>query len=194
MTWTSASLKIVIVCIVNATVRLTIVIAVSVFPPSRGMLNRNIYKPEVLYSIEDLVIEAVKMKFLREKGQGSLEYLMILAAVLAIAVVVVVIASSFLYKQRVIAEISNQKALCATKGIDLPNYKDAFYTDATDAATKLRVVYQGTVVGEPTGTQCDDAQPADPSWVEASCEIGDPTMKPMLTVAANSSHCWIYQS
>lgn len=65
------------------------------------------------------------MRF-NKKGQGSIEYLMILAAVLAIAVVVVVLATTFFTRYRDPAEIAQDKSVCAASGIELKNYVDRF--------------------------------------------------------------------
>ncbi len=60
------------------------------------------------------------------KGQGSLEYLLILAAILAIAVVVVVVAQSMLNPATKSAEVTEDKFNCATAGIELVDYKEAY--------------------------------------------------------------------
>jgi hypothetical protein len=57
-----------------------------------------------------------------KKGQGSLEYLLILAAILAIAVVVVVVANSLLGSPKAQADISSDKYGCITNHIELIGY------------------------------------------------------------------------
>jgi hypothetical protein len=71
-----------------------------------------------------------------KKGQGSLEYLLILAAILAIAVVVVVVANSLLGGGSGSAKVNADKAACASAGVELQDYA-AQYTSATDAQTKV---------------------------------------------------------
>ncbi len=61
-----------------------------------------------------------------KKGQGSLEYLLILAAILAIAVVVVVVANSLLAAPQEQTQINEDKYGCSLQGIELVNYNSAF--------------------------------------------------------------------
>ena len=59
-----------------------------------------------------------------KKGQGSLEYLLILAAILAIAVVVVVVANSMLSSPQQQSKIQQDRYACSLQGIELaPTYK-----------------------------------------------------------------------
>lgn len=57
-----------------------------------------------------------------KKGQGSLEYLLILAAILAIAVVVVVVANSMISAPTEQADLNQDKYECAIVGIELTDY------------------------------------------------------------------------
>ena len=58
-----------------------------------------------------------------KKGQGSLEYLLILAAILAIAVVVVVVANSMLQSPQQQSKIQQDRYTCSLQGIELaPTY------------------------------------------------------------------------
>jgi len=57
-----------------------------------------------------------------KKGQGSLEYLLILAAILAIAVVVVVVANSLLSSPQQQTKIGEDKYACSLQGIELVAY------------------------------------------------------------------------
>ncbi len=58
-----------------------------------------------------------------EKGQGSLEYLLILAAILAIAVVVVVVANSMLSSPQQQSKVQQDRYACSLSGIELaPTY------------------------------------------------------------------------
>lgn len=61
-----------------------------------------------------------------KKGQGSLEYLLILAAILAIAVVVVLISSSLLAEPEEATAINEDKYSCAVAGIELIGYSEAY--------------------------------------------------------------------
>ena len=58
-----------------------------------------------------------------KKGQGSLEYLLILAAILAIAVVVVVVANSMLSSPQQQSKVQQDRYACSLSGIELaPTY------------------------------------------------------------------------
>ena len=59
---------------------------------------------------------------INKKGQGALEYLLILAAVLAIAVVVILVAHQIATPAQNSALINQDKYNCAQAGIDLVNY------------------------------------------------------------------------
>jgi len=60
------------------------------------------------------------------KGQGSLEYLLILAAILAIAVVVVVVAQSMLSPAETAADVTEDKYGCGVNGIELVGYDTVY--------------------------------------------------------------------
>ncbi|MCD6414076.1 MAG: class III signal peptide-containing protein [Candidatus Diapherotrites archaeon] len=79
-----------------------------------------------------------------QRGQGSIEYLMILAAVLAIAVVVVVLATTFFTRYQEPAQVSSDKSVCGAAQIQLMNYFQR-YENATDAGDKLKIKYLGKV-------------------------------------------------
>ncbi|MFC2174662.1 class III signal peptide-containing protein [archaeon] len=82
-----------------------------------------------------------------KKGQGSLEYLLILAAILAIAVVVVVVANSLLSAPQQQTKLGEDKYTCSLQGIELVGYStpgvvpgvkysgETCTTTATDTAT-----------------------------------------------------------
>ncbi len=59
---------------------------------------------------------------LGDKGQGALEYLLILAAVLAIAVIVILVAHQVSTPAQQSALINEDKYSCAQAGIELVNY------------------------------------------------------------------------
>ncbi|MCK4327974.1 MAG: class III signal peptide-containing protein [Candidatus Diapherotrites archaeon] len=91
------------------------------------------------------------------KGQGSLEYLLILAAILAIAVVVVVVANSLMSAPRETAALEEDKYKCGLQGIVLEDY--------TEVGTVTGVTYNGnpcTPVTSITGA-------------DAKCTLGDGT-------------------
>ncbi len=60
------------------------------------------------------------------RGQGSLEYLLILAAVLAIAVVVILVANNIMNPARTGASIQMDKYSCSLEGIELLNYNSPY--------------------------------------------------------------------
>ena len=60
------------------------------------------------------------------KGQGSLEYLLILAAILAVAVVVVVVANSMLSAPQQQTEVQQEKYAAAMAGFELIGYDQMF--------------------------------------------------------------------
>ena len=97
------------------------------------------------------------------KGQGSLEYLLILAAILAIAVVVVVVAQSMLNPAKSSAEVTEDKFNCATAGIELLDYSEAYggtgTVDAQYSGDTYTECTKGTVLSDP----------------DASCKIGGGT-------------------
>ncbi|MCD4739719.1 class III signal peptide-containing protein [archaeon] len=122
------------------------------------------------------------MKFNR-KGQGSIEYLMILAAVLAIAVVVVVLATTFFTRYREPAELAQDKSVCAASGIQLLNYIER-YEDSSTAATGLNVSYAGKELN------CEENTSDNPSG-ESVCKIGTTTNNECLRVYADRDGCTI---
>jgi hypothetical protein len=153
------------------------------------------------------------MKF-NKKGQGSLEYLMILAAVLAIAVVVVVLASSFLSRQRLTANINEQKLTCGQKGIEIKNYEEEFPTSVDQIISQYEVSYQGILVNAPGGVapNCSTSTdfpnpPSDPAgsfpkddYVSiVKCEVGDPaagtfTIEAGINASSRVRECTIYDT
>lgn len=115
------------------------------------------------------------------RGQGSIEYLMILAAVLAIAVVVVVLATTFFVRYQEPAQVSSDKSVCGASQIQLLNYYQR-YSNASDADGKLKVKYLGKVancsyVNNATNPGID---------VEASCKIGTATDRQIVVLVGMS--------
>ncbi|MBN3037244.1 MAG: hypothetical protein JW834_02250, partial [Candidatus Diapherotrites archaeon] len=79
---------------------------------------------------------------------GSLEYLLILAAVLAIAVVVVVVANQMLAPAQAAAGVSEDKYRASVEGIELEGYS-SLAVDAADARSQIRIIkYLGDPVSE----------------------------------------------
>jgi uncharacterized protein (UPF0333 family) len=76
------------------------------------------------------------------KGQGSLEYLLILAAILAIAVVVVVVANSMLAPAKASGAVTEDKYNCGLSGIELKNYIAPY----SGTATSVSIGYNGKTV------------------------------------------------
>jgi len=77
----------------------------------------------------------------RKKGQGSLEYLLILAAILAIAVVVILVASSLISAPEESTLLSKDKYTAGLAGIQLIGY-DKLYTGVPGTGP-TQVIYQG---------------------------------------------------
>ena len=114
-----------------------------------------------------------------EKAQGSLEYLLILAAILAIAVVVVVIANAMLNPAIEAGDAGTDKYQCGLQQIALESYTERV-TDFDEADT-LIVTY-----GTNEDIECEfydlDAITKDKYKVESTCTIGG-TQKFKITVA-----------
>ncbi len=81
------------------------------------------------------------------RAQGSLEYLLILAAILAIAVVVVIVATSLLSNPQSQTEISQAKYEAALQGVEFIGYDSVF--DGTLATAPLQIVKQGEAWSNP---------------------------------------------
>ena len=79
-----------------------------------------------------------------KRGQGSLEYLMMQAAVLGIAIVAVVLSTSVFSAHREAPGTSEDKGLCAVQSIILLNYTDQYDT-VVDASGNLKVNFMGSV-------------------------------------------------
>lgn len=94
------------------------------------------------------------------RGQGSLEYLLILAAILAIAVVVVVVANTMLRGGTASAGVNQDKLACANAGIELVGYNQRYA--GPSEAKALRIKYTGVE------DVCSDQDIATP---DASCVI-----------------------
>lgn len=89
-----------------------------------------------------------------KKGQGSLEYLLILAAILAIAVVVIVVANSMIGTPQKTADLNKDKYECSMKGIELIDY--------TVRGTVSAVNYNGArCIAGYSGTEAASCQIAD---------------------------------
>ncbi|MCD4739721.1 class III signal peptide-containing protein [archaeon] len=117
-----------------------------------------------------------------KKGQGSLEYLIILAAVIAVAAVVVAFLLGWMGTPIEETSRNNQKAICSGQGIGLPIYTGRYPVNATDAANWLVVNYGG----EQLPTCSVDSANLDN--VKASCEIGDPDL-PKIKLQVNRTSC-----
>jgi len=78
----------------------------------------------------------------RKKGQGTLEYLLILAAILAIAVTVIVVANSLLSTPEGQLDIQDDLYRASLAGVQLIGY-DQIYT-GVPGTEPTQVIYQGT--------------------------------------------------
>ncbi len=105
-----------------------------------------------------------------EKGQGSLEYLLILAAILAIAVVVVVVANSMLQAPQSQSKLQQDKYACSLQGIELVGY--------TEIGTVSTLNYGGNPCEKKTNSI---------GGVVASCQLGDGSTVYVNTTASGCS-------
>ena len=106
-------------------------------------------------------------------AQGSLEYLLILAAILAIAVVVILIANQLMAAPQEANIINQEKYECALSGVELIGY-DALYDGTKDTApSAVRLHYRGREYFEPFDS--DDVYGKEiltlPEY-ESACRIG----------------------
>jgi len=102
-----------------------------------------------------------------KKGQGSLEYLLILAAILAIAVVVVVVANTLLSTPQAEAKLGEDRYACSLVGIELVQY--------AQVGVVTKVNYGGTVCAEGTAGS-----------LAAQCTLGDASVLNVTTTAAGA--------
>jgi len=91
-----------------------------------------------------------------KKGQGSLEYLLILAAILAIAVVVVVVANSLMSAPQTQAKVGEDQYRCSLQQIELTSYVEVGVVNG--------VKYKGVTCSPGTVTAATS---------DASCMLGD---------------------
>jgi hypothetical protein len=80
-----------------------------------------------------------------KKGQGSLEYLLILAAILAIAVVVVVVAQSMLSPGKAAGAATTDKYNCGLAGVELTTYSTSYAGSGEISAPAWGVSYANSV-------------------------------------------------
>ena len=98
-----------------------------------------------------------------KKGQGALEYLLILAAVLAIAVVVILVAHSVSTPAQQSTVVNQDKFACAQAGIELVNYNSLPADPSKTNPVLVQVRYQGH--------EADCATEGDVSDADATCTI-----------------------
>ncbi len=98
-----------------------------------------------------------------KKGQGALEYLLILAAVLAIAVVVILVAHQVATPAQSSATVNQDKFACAQAGIELLNYNSLPDDPSKTNPVLVRVRYQGH--------EADCKTEGDVSGADATCTI-----------------------
>lgn len=103
---------------------------------------------------------------LDKKGQGSLEYLLILAAVLAIAVVVVVVARSMMAPARTRGQAEQDRYDCGLSGLQLKNYNEQIVDETEIPSDK----WGGMVTYQQSDFNCSEMN-ADSR--EAVCTIGE---------------------
>ncbi len=100
-----------------------------------------------------------------DKGQGALEYLLILAAVLAIAVVVILVAHQISTPARESTLINQDKYSCSQAGIELLNYNQLY-----ESEIGLNVTYLGEEYScAPAGGYYLDFESGDEIY--AACKI-----------------------
>jgi hypothetical protein len=84
------------------------------------------------------------------RGQGSLEYLIIAAAVLAIGAVVVVVVNSVFFAPKTSADVNKDKYLASVAGIEIQDYATPY--DGTAATAPKTMIYKGVVYTGPSAT------------------------------------------
>ena len=92
-----------------------------------------------------------------KRGQGSLEYLLILAAVLAVAVIVVVVANNLMGGTESRVTLSDSIYECGAKGIEFLGYTQIYKGDATTTG--------------PSGTKFENADKTTVSLTLASTPV-----------------------
>jgi uncharacterized protein (UPF0333 family) len=114
-----------------------------------------------------------------KKGQGALEYLIIIAAVIGVAAVVVAFIYPMIFENQEVAKRNSQKNICAQNGITISNYNE-YPKDADEAKTIIDVEYGGSRVG------CDSGD-TDIQY-DTRCNIGDEDVQE-IQVQVNKTHC-----
>ncbi len=115
-------------------------------------------------------------KMMDKKGQGSLEYLLILAAILAIAVVVVVVARSMMAPAKRAGKAAQDKYVCGNSGIELVNYNEQISSGDTIPGD----VWSGEITYKGNSIVCDSRSTVSPP--DATCTIGEAGNKVDLNV------------
>ncbi len=109
------------------------------------------------------------------KGQGALEYLLILAAVLAIAVVVILVAHQVATPAQQSALVNEDKYSCAQAGIELVNYNRlpdrSKLATTTSSGQSVLVKYNGKTYNCVLNTQQRQYGIAESGKILASCKI-----------------------
>jgi hypothetical protein len=108
------------------------------------------------------------------KGHGSHEYLLILAAIHAIAVVVVVVAQSMLSPAQTAADVTSDKYGCGVNGIELVGY-DTVYDTGT-----LPIKYKDTPLS------CISDNTVGDTELSAACTIADGTFQIRVNTAGTT--------
>ncbi len=134
----------------------------------------------------------------KERAQGSLEYLLILAAILAIAAVVVVIAQSMLSPGKKTADVGKTKYELLTKhDIELSNYNKPFDPTSTPSTLETApemIIKNGKEYPQYTSVECWKGDPEDldgtlcflhPNDYDSFCP-GDDTCKELTKLGPDS--------
>ncbi len=118
-------------------------------------------------------------KMMDKKGQGSLEYLLILAAILAIAVVVVVVARSMMAPAKRAGKAAQDKYVCGNSGIELVNYNEQISSGDSIPGD----VWSGDITYKGESFICSNANVPVTS-PDATCTIGEAGKKVDLNVTS----------
>ena len=111
-----------------------------------------------------------------KKAQGSLEYLLILAAILAIAVVVILVAHKVASPAQNSAIINQDKYSCAQAGIELVNYNSL--VDPSKPKVAVHVRYRGKYYEcWPNGKYTGPSIPSSSKWYYASSKSPEAVCK-----------------
>lgn len=124
-----------------------------------------------------------------ERGQGSIEYLMILSAALTASSLIVLLATTLFSGYSEPSRLASEKSICATFGIELINYTHS-YDDVTAVRSDVSVRFRNVLA------RCTGVSPLSTS--EVSCSVKQKSNRlACFVISVNSStddNCYIVES